>query len=234
MGLTRNLIVIATLALIGACNDATPPAETNSDLRGQVVDALGQPVAGAAVILQYDTTPPMSGKQDKPQMQIEFGLLDPGHVTAWIADYCDGDILRLLADGDFPRGNHSILWDGLDDDNRVLPDGVYRFHLVTDAGEDIQSLAILRMGYGDFAADTALAPLAIADAQGRFTLPQACLPFGFEYEVVDGLGNPVVVFTINRSVRVWAFSASAGASGSSPVVTVDPDTGADVTVTLDP
>jgi hypothetical protein len=234
MGLTRILLATATLALIGACNDSTPPVETNSALRGQVVDALGQPVAGAAVILQYGTTPPMSGKQDKPQIGIEFGLPVAGHVTAWIADYCDDDVLRLLADRDFPGGGHVILWDGLDDDSRVLPDGVYRFHLVTDDGEDIQTLAILRMGYGDFAPDTALAPLAVADAQGRFTLAQACLPFGYVYEVVNGLGELVEVFTINRDVRVWAFSAAAGASGASAEVTVDPDTGADVTVSLDP
>ncbi|MBK6900603.1 MAG: hypothetical protein IPH09_15570 [bacterium] len=234
MGLTRILLATATLALIGACNDATPPGETNSDIRGRVVDAQGQPVAGAAVVLQYATTPPMTGKQDKPQTVIEFSLRETGHAMVWIADYCDGSILRRIADGDFPAGVHAFTWDGLDDEGRILPDGAYRCHVVTDAGESTGTLLLLFQEYGGFAADAAVAPLAVTDHRGRFTLAQACLPFGYVYAVDNGLGDIVEVFTINRDVRIWAFGAAAGARGSSAAVTVDPDAGVYVTVTLDP
>ncbi|MDO9171623.1 MAG: FlgD immunoglobulin-like domain containing protein [bacterium] len=234
MGLTRILLATATLALIGACNDATPPDETNSDIRGRVVDAQGQPVAGAAVVLQYATTPPMTGKQDKPQTQIEFDLRESGHLSVWISDYCDDSTLRWLADGDYPAGTHAFTWNGLDDEGRILPDGAYQCHVVTDDGERTWTLLLLFQEYGGFAADAAVAPLAVTDGGGRFTLAQACLPFGYVYEVENGLGELVEVFTINRDVQVWAFSEDAGASGSSAVVTVDPETGADITVTLDP
>ncbi len=234
MGLTRILLATATLALIGACNDATPPGETNSDIRGRVVDALGQPVAGASVVLQYATTPPMTGKQDKPQTSIEFGLREAGHAAVWISDYCDGSIVRWLADGDFPAGTSAITWNGLDDEGRILPDGAYQCHVVTDDGERAWTLLLLFQEYGGFAADAAVAPLAVTDHRGRFTLAQACLPFGYVYAVENGLGDIVEVFTINRDVRVWAFGVAAGARGASAAVTVDPDAGAYVTVTLDP
>jgi hypothetical protein len=231
MRLTRILLVIAALALIGACNDATPPVETDSDLRGQVVDALGQPVAGAAVVLQLDTDPPPSVKQDKPQAMFEFDLPVAGRVTSWLGSYCDGDTVRLLVDDELQAGSHVVLWDGLDDDGRLLPDDVYWFHLVTGAGEETRPLLLLRLGYEHIAAD-ALAPQAVTDSDGRFTLPQACLPFGYVYEAVDELGDPIATVTVIRSVRVWAYYGDVG--GASAAVTVDPDTGAEVTVTLSP
>lgn len=232
MSLTRTLLVIAAMFLVGACNDSTPPDDSN--IRGRVVDAQGQPVAGAAVVLQYDTTPPMTGKQDKPQTMIEFDLREAGHVTVWISDYCDGSILRLLADRDFFAGTHAITWDELDDEGRILPDGAYQCHVVTDDGERTWTILILFQEYGGFATDAVVAPLVVTDSRGRFTLAQACLPFGYVYEVDNGLGELVGVFTIIRDVQVWAFSEAAGARGSSAVVTVDPDSGADVTVTLVP
>ena len=232
MRMTRILLMIATMVLIGACNDSTPPDESN--IRGRVVDAQGQPVAGAVVVLQYDTTPPMSGKQDKPQTQIAFVLGAAGHAKVWINDYCNGSTLRLLADRDYPAGHHEITWDGLDDAGRILPDGAYQCHVETDAAERTWTVLILFQEYGDFAADAVVAPLAVTDSRGRFTLAQACLPFGYVYEVENGLGELVEVFTIIRDVQVWAFSEAAGARGSSAVVTVDPETGADVTVTLNP
>ena len=77
MSLTRILLVIAALALIGACNDATPPDQPQNDVTGLVVDALGQPVAGATVVLQLDTDPSMYESPDKPQTQIEWELPEP-------------------------------------------------------------------------------------------------------------------------------------------------------------
>jgi hypothetical protein len=234
MSLTRILLVIATMALIGACNDATPPEPINSDLRGQVIDAQGRPVADAEIILQYETSPSFPWQQGRPQTMIGFTVEEIGHVTVWISDYCDGDILRLLVDRELEVGGYAITWDGLDDAGRFLPDSVYRIHVETDSGLVESPMMYLRPGYDNIAPGTDLAALAVSDAQGRFALSQSCLPLGYVTPTDDGLGDPTNVFTITRDVRVWAFSAATGASGVSPSVTIDPDTGADVTVTLAP
>ena len=232
MRLSRILLVIAALALIGACNDATPPDQPQNDITGLVVDTLGQPVAGASVVLQLATDPSVYWSPDKPQTQIEWSLPEPGEMTAWISSYCDGDVLRLLVDGMMAAGSGVVTWDGLDEAGLVLPDGVYRFHVVTDAGETTSAFAILHHGYLSLDADAVLAPQATTDAQGRFRLEQTCLPFGFAFEHVDGTGDPIFTITITRTVRVWAFSGDS--YGTSTSVTVAPDTGADVTVTLNP
>jgi len=232
MRLTRILLVIAMLVLIGACNDATPPDQPQNDITGLVVDTLGQPVAGATVVLQLATDPPMYESPDKPQTWIEWSVPEPCEVTAWISSYCDGDVLRLLVDGMMPAGVHAVTWDGLNDAGLVVPDGIYRYHLVTDAGESTGAFALLHYGYLSLDAEAVLAPQATTDAQGRFRLDQTCLPFGFAFDAVDDSGDPISTITITRTVHVWAFSGDA--HGTSASVTVTPDTGADVTVTLNP
>ena len=230
MSLTRILLVIAALALIGACNDATPPDLPQNDITGLVVDALGQPVAGATVVLQLATDRPMYVSPDKPQTHIEWSQPEAGNVKLWISSYCDGDVLRMIADGYCPAGEGELSWDGMNDAGLVMPDGVYRYHLVTEAGESTGSFPYFHLGYGGLDDDASLAPEAITDMQGGFRLAQTCLPFGFAFDSVDGTGEPISTITITRSVRVWAFSGDV--YGTSVSVTVSPDTGADVTVTM--
>ncbi|HOX26202.1 MAG TPA: hypothetical protein PLL30_08430 [Candidatus Krumholzibacteria bacterium] len=232
MKLTIILGVLASLALLGACDDSTEPDTMDSDIRGHVVDAQGEPVAGATVILQHDVDPPLPFAHDKPQTGIEFDLPEAGPVTMWIASFCDGDTLRMLVDGELPPGQHVVVWDGLDDAGRVLPDGVYRMHLRTEAGETHQELALLHVGYEGLDPDAVVAPLAVTDDEGEFTLSQECLPFGFTFDRLDENGDPIGTSTITREVRIWAFSAAAGAVGASGWAAVDPETGAEVTVTL--
>lgn len=230
MSLTRILLVLTALALFGACNDATPPDPTQNDITGLVVDTLGQPVAGATVVLQLDTDPPMYWSPDKPQTQVEWELPEPCEMRAWISSYCDGDVLRLLVDGQLPAGVHMLTWDGMNEAGLALPDGIYRFHVETEAGQSTVAFALLYHSYRNLDAEAALAPQAVTDAQGRFRLGQACLPFGFAFDAVDDSGDPISMITITRLVRVWAFSGDA--CGTSVTVTVAPDTGAEVTVTL--
>lgn len=230
MHLTRILLVLTALALFGACNDATPPDPPQNDITGLVVDDLGQPVAGATVVLQLNTDPSIYESPDKPQTQIEWELPEPCEMRVWISSYCDGDVLRLLMDGLLPAGVHMLTWDGTNEAGLVLPDGIYRYHLVTETGESTVAFPILHHGYGSFDAETALAPQATTDAQGRFRLDQTCLPFGFAFDSIDDSGEPISMITITRIVRVWAFSGDA--YGTSHSVTVDSDAGANVTVTM--
>lgn len=228
MKLGTILMSLAAVACLGACSDSTDPDPIDSDLRGQVVDAQGQPVAGATVVLQYEVDPPLDGMYDKPATNIRIDLPPTGPVTLWVSSFCDGDTVRMLLDGEAP-GPGQISWDGLDDAGRTVPDGVYRFHLVTTEGESHTPSLLLRLGYQLPEAAT-LAPLAVTDAQGGFTLSQACLPFGFTQDDVGS--EPVTTYTVTRSVRVWTYDPLSGLLDMGPRVTIDPVTGAEVAVTI--
>lgn len=232
MRLGMILVAMTAVAWLGACSDSTDPDPVDSSLRGTVVDALGQPVAGATVVLQYAVDPPIGSPFDKPATQIRLELPESGPVTLWISSYCDGDTVRMLVDGEMPPGQHMIAWDGRDDAGRTLPDGVYRLHLVTVEGQTDSALAMMYFGYQLPEAAT-LVPLAVTDAHGRFALSQGCLPFGFRQDAVDEQGNITGTFTVTRTVRVWAYDPQSGALTSSSALVIDAETGADVTVDFD-
>ena len=230
MKLGTILMSLMAIAWLGACSDSTDPEPVDSDLRGQVVDVQGQPVAGAKVVLQYQVDPPLDGLYDKPATAIRMDLPPTGPVTLWISSFCDTDTVRMILDGE-SSGQSQILWDGKDDAGRTMPDGVYRFNLVTTAGESHGPFLLLHLGYQLPEAAT-LAPLAVTDARGRFTLSQACLPLGFVMDVVNEVGEITGIMTITRNVRVWTYDPQSSILDTGPLVTIDPEIGAEVSVTI--
>lgn len=223
---TVRFLALLGVALLAGCSDGTGPQPDN-DIRGRVVDAQGEPVDDARIVLQYEY--PRGARMDKPSTPISFELPESGPVTFWVSSYCDGDTVRMIVDGESPGG--VISWNGRDDDQRVVPDGVYRYHLLTESGEQTAAFPLFHLGYADLV-DEPLAPHAVVDDQGRFTLDQACLGFGFTYDITDDAGDPLGSATISRHVRVWAISEAADTWVASREVTVDPDTGIDIELTL--
>lgn len=224
--------ILLILTLLTACSDSTKPEATLGGIRGAVVDAQGQPVAGAAVVLQYAIDPPMAGKQDKIQTMVRFDLPAAGPVSMWLGSFCDDDTVRVLIDGELPAGQHSIIWNGLDDLDRVLPDGVYWSHLVTAEGETRKDLLMLHLGYSELADGGELAPLTLTDERGHFALDQGCLPFGHTFTGTDESGNPTETITVRREVRAWAVDPVTGVPTGSAWLTVDANIGVYVTLTL--
>jgi len=152
-------------------------------------------------------------------------------VSIWIARPCDEAVLRHLVDGELPPGAHQVVWDGCDDQGRTLPDGAYRWHVVTPEGASPRDILRLLHGYQGLPAGATLAPLAVTDAAGRFALDQACLPLGFTETAVDEDGEPMGEVTVTREVVVWAFHPVTGAAATA-AATIDRAAGADVTLVL--
>ncbi len=226
--------MLAALTLVVACGDSTEPPQVSSDIRGVVLDAAGQAVDGATVVLQFESDVPVPTIADKPQTQIRYSLAEAGHVAVWVASYCDGDTLRLLVDEDRPAGILLFTWDGRDDEGRVAPDGVYRFHVVTADGETANEMLLMYLGYQNVAEDAVLRPVAVTDATGHFAMSQACRALGFVFHAVDELGTPIGDYEVSHTVRAWAVDPVTDARTAGDWVTVDPASGADMTVTLGP
>jgi hypothetical protein len=55
---------------------------------------------------------------------VRFALARADHVTVKVYDMA-GRLVRILADRDFPAGEHASSWDGTGDDGRALKPGVY-------------------------------------------------------------------------------------------------------------
>lgn len=230
MSHAKVLVAILFVAILAACSDSTTPNTTRDDLRGRVVDANRMPVAGATIVLQHALDSPVYSGPDKANTMIRFQVPEAGPVAVWMGSYCDADTVRQLINDDLPAGDYTAIWDGRDEQRRLLSDGAYWFHVVTTAGEERHDVLLLRLGYGDLAVDDILAPLVVTDISGRFMLDQGCLPFGRTFIGTDVLGIPTGAIEVIRNVRVWAFIANGGALAVSDWIAVDPELGADVTI----
>jgi hypothetical protein len=79
------------------------------------------------------------------QATIHFGLASDDRVQIKMFDV-SGRLVRTLADRKFQAGEHTLLWDGVDNGGRALPRGVYftQVKLVDSDVEMAKKLTILR------------------------------------------------------------------------------------------
>ncbi len=221
----------ALLATLSACSDSTAPMRSDPDLRGRVVDADGQPVWGATIVLQYALVAAPASEGGKFGVGWAFDLGQAGPVHAWIYSSCGGDTIRTLANRVMPAGAHTLVWDGHDDMGRLVPAGVYRIRIDTENSLTISSFVLSRSGY-----DSALTPFDVAasattNTAGDFRLDAQCQPFDDEFPAYDDQGDPLGIQLVTRRVRVWAMC-----EGYAPVASdwteVDAQRGANVTIRL--
>lgn len=78
-----------------------------------------------------------------PSTTITFSLAEGGAAELRVFDV-RGRNLRVLAAGDLPAGEHSVTWDGRDDDGRPVPSGIYFYKLRCGGFEGLQRMVLLR------------------------------------------------------------------------------------------
>jgi hypothetical protein len=83
---------------------------------------------------------PMRPNPVRGDARVEFFLPGPDDITLAVYDL-QGRCIRTLADGPTTRGTHSLAWDCLDSDGRLLAPGIYFISL--RSGEQSQTRKIL-------------------------------------------------------------------------------------------
>ena len=79
-----------------------------------------------------------------PETKIAFNIPESGKVKVEIFNV-KGQKVRTLIDSEFmEKGNHSIVWDGTDDNNQPVSTGVYLYQLEVD-GKPVASRKMLMM-----------------------------------------------------------------------------------------
>lgn len=78
-----------------------------------------------------------------PQTTIDFSVDHGGPVKLTICDVRGREVAALV-DGNLPAGAHSCRWGGTDDAGRAMPSGTYLVRVVTEAGTQVQKLALVR------------------------------------------------------------------------------------------
>jgi hypothetical protein len=93
---------------------------------------------GVRALLRQNTPNPFN-----PSTTIAFSLAEGGDTELRVFDV-RGRNLRVLAAGDLPAGEHSVSWDGHDEEGRPMPSGIYFYKLKCGDFEGLQRMVLLR------------------------------------------------------------------------------------------
>lgn len=78
-----------------------------------------------------------------PETRIEYALAASGDVDLRVFD-TTGRLVRTLAEGRREAGEHSVVWDGANEQGEPLPSGVYYYQLSTEQGRESRKAVMLR------------------------------------------------------------------------------------------
>jgi flagellar hook assembly protein FlgD len=78
-----------------------------------------------------------------PETEISFRLPEAGHVVVKIFNTL-GEEIRTFADAQFEAGDHSLRWDGKDNQGNSVSSGIYFYQLRAGEFKQTKRMNLLR------------------------------------------------------------------------------------------
>ena len=78
-----------------------------------------------------------------PQTEIRFALKSDSPVKLKIYN-AQGRLVRTLVDENLGRGEHTLIWRGLDDAGHRLSSGMYLYRMETNAGVEVRKMSLVK------------------------------------------------------------------------------------------
>ncbi len=227
----------AALLLAVSCGDDSPTHPPAASITGHVLDSAGRPVSQARVVVVYQIEP-SSADLDTcteltttrryfrvypnpagPQMRMTFAIPEVATGDLRATDR-SGRLVRVLASRAFVAGVHAVLWDGNDDTDTPVPNGIYVIHWTeTTPDSEFSACARVLLDRTDAAAPNN-SYIAITDGEGRFAIPMTSLPIADGGAGYDEVGNFTGNYRVASTVHVCASESTAPGAPSACVVDV--------------
>jgi methionine-rich copper-binding protein CopC len=191
------VLIIALLAFSG-CSSSTEAKDTN--IKGYVYDANGEPVADAGILLSYNTDIEL----ERPGINIRFSLSQDCDVKLWVTKQAQQDTVKLIFDCEMDAGAHSVEWNAKNTAGLQVVNTYYDFHFTAMENHMVRTVLLNQKGY---ISSTEYEFSAVTDQDGFFSLSQDYLPFNSLENSVDYYnedGIYIGIMSVNRYVSVWA------------------------------
>lgn len=110
-------------------------------------------------LLVYNTNAPVSSVEDKnnlsfelkqnfpnpfnPNTTIRFHLFKPDNIKLEILN-TNGELIKTLIDKEYPSGQHEVVWDGTDSQNRKVTSGVYFYRIFANGIESTRKMILVK------------------------------------------------------------------------------------------
>lgn len=183
--------------LISSCT-TTDAQDTN--IKGYVYDAQGQPLADAGILLNYNT----DIEPDRPGVYIAFSLSQSCNVKLWVTRQAQQDTVKLLIDSEMYAGEHCVQWNAKNTTGLQVVNGYYDFHITAMENHVVRTVLLNQESY---ISSTGYEFSAITDHNGFFNIPQDSMPFNSSDNAIDWYdedGIYIGILSVNRYVSIWA------------------------------
>lgn len=197
------LLLSLTVLFIFSCSDSTCP-DQKIGIEGRVVDANGNPIADARIMLTYN----LEDILDRPTTVFSFNVPEDTEVKFWITQHNVADTLIVLLDSELTAGYHSVTWDSKDTNGIMVMSNFYDYHLKIDE-ETTTRKYLLNQYYHNIGgvAVQGYEPNAITDDSGKFKIDLDNLPFSYsdnELNMCNEDGEFIGIKKVSREVNIWA------------------------------
>jgi len=78
-----------------------------------------------------------------PTTNIRFDLVQNSNIELAIYNI-RGELVKIIASGNYAAGSHSVLWNGRDRNGKIVPSGVYFYKLSTDEASMTRKMILLK------------------------------------------------------------------------------------------
>jgi flagellar hook assembly protein FlgD len=78
-----------------------------------------------------------------PTTAMSLYFEEPGQASLKIYNLC-GQLVKTLIEGRMDSGNHSVVWDGKNENGKEVSSGIYFYVLATDYGKTTKRMTLLR------------------------------------------------------------------------------------------
>lgn len=204
----RNILSLVLILILGTgvfigCSDSTSPETNSAYVQGSVTYSDGTPIAGVALMVSLE--PSFEDiLQPKKSWKLFQDLPGPGEIeSALILDAC-GQQVRDLCDGDC-SGNWTLMWNGLDDEQRRVEEGVFTFQ-ITFPDSLVSTEVVLIHYYSEWEVENCRNH-GMTNSEGMFKLSDECLGFGTEVKTTDEEGNLIDMRPIQRLINLHLVTA---------------------------
>jgi hypothetical protein len=199
---TLLLILFSLIITVTGCKKEDNPVSSEQlppVLYGQVNDAQGNPLEGAAVHYIFDmgfSSLPKISKLQKicPTTLVSFQIPKRTFVTLSFYRWFTRDSLATIIHDSLNAGTYNV-----SPDSAKLTNGVYIFRLICDSTVVEKTMVML-----DLDASTLILtnPLAKTNSSGSFTLPYGIFGFDFPLARVSSSGAPLDTAYISRTIEI--------------------------------
>lgn len=134
---------------------------------------------------------------------IVLQIGSPCTISVWIEDNFDNEVKTIFADQSCQAGYSHVVWNGKNNDNDNIQNGLYKMLLSAEDEYYCDTLFVFK-DYEDFTYDN-ITPLSTTNAAGHFTIYTHDLPLNYVGDYFDTEGCNPGDFSVTPYIDIWAF-----------------------------